>query len=202
MRQPRQGRAASRAPQVALTARRRVEVVRTYLELDDPSRFRKPAGTPVNARLRRLSPCPVDTYRRLYRDVGAMWFWHDRLDWSDEQLASYLARDDVSVWEITVDGTSAGYFELQRQEGASVEIVYFGLTPGFIGQGLGGHLLARAVEEAWAMGARRVWLHTCTLDSERALPNYKARGFREFRTQRLEVEIEGEQVVSERFLSD
>jgi hypothetical protein len=46
----------------------------------------------------------------------------------------------------------------------------------------------------------KVWLHTCTLDSERALPNYKARGFREFRTERLEVDIDGKQVVSERIL--
>lgn len=200
MRQSREGRAPSRAPQGALT--RRLEVVRTYLELDDPSRFRKPSREPSRARVGKLSPCPVETYRRLYRDVGEMWYWHDRLEWSDEQLADYLARDDVGVWEITVDGTSAGYFELQQQENDSVEIVYFGLTPGFLGQGLGGFLLGRAVEEAWAMGARRVWLHTCTLDSDRALPNYKARGFREFRTQRLEVEIDGREVVSERFLSD
>jgi GNAT superfamily N-acetyltransferase len=201
VRQSRQGRATSRAPQVALTPRR-VEVVRTYLELDDPSHLRRPARAPSNARLQKLSPCPVETYRRLYREVGALWFWHDRLEWSDDQLAEYLARDDVGVWEITVDGASAGYFELQRQESESVEIVYFGLTPGFMGQGLGAFLLARAVEEAWEMGGRRVWLHTCTLDSERALPNYKARGFREFRTQRLEVEIDGQEVVSERFLPD
>jgi GNAT superfamily N-acetyltransferase len=200
LRQSRQGRAASRAPQGALI--RRVEVVRTYLELDDPSRFRKPDRAPSNARVDKRSPCPVETYRRLYRDVGGMWYWHDRLEWSDAQLADHLARGDVGVWELTVDGASAGYFELQRQDNDSVEIVYFGLTPEFIGRGLGGFLLGRAVEEAWAMGARRVWLHTCTLDSERALPNYKARGFREFRTQRLEVEIDGRDVVSERVLSD
>ena len=34
-------------------------------------------------------------------------------------------------------------------------------------------------QEAFALGASRVWLHTCTLDSPRAIPNYKARGFRE-----------------------
>jgi len=202
VRQSRQGGAAPRAPQVALSGPRRVEVVRTYLELDDPAHFRTPARAPSNARVRKLSPCPVATYRRLYRDVVVLWYWHDRLAWSGEQLADYLARDDVGVWEIMVDEASAGYFELQLQDEQSVEIVYFGLTSAFIGQGLGGFLLARAVEEAWAMGARRVWLHTCTLDSERALPNYKARGFREFRTQRLEVEIDGPEVVSERFLSD
>ncbi len=69
-------------------------------------------------------------------------------------------------------------------------------------RGLGGFLLTHAVKEAWQVGGPRVWLHTCTLDSERALPNYKARGFREFKTQRIEVEIDGTQVVSERLLDD
>ena len=40
------------------------------------------------------------------------------------------------------------------------------------------------------MGAERVWLHTCTLDSPRALPNYKARGFREFKRETYQTEIE------------
>ena len=34
------------------------------------------------------------------------------------------------------------------------------------------------------LGATRVWLHTCTLDGEAALPNYLARGFTPFRTER------------------
>ena len=201
MRQPRQGRAPSRAPQVALTPRR-VEVVRTYLELDDPARLRPPAHAPAGASVARLAPCPVPVYRRLYRDVGARWFWHDRLEWTDERLTRYLADPSVGVWEIRAGADSAGYFELKRHDDGSVEIVYFGLTPAHFGRGLGGHALATAVREAWAMGATRVWLHTCTLDSERALPNYRARGFREYRTERLEVEIEGDAVVSERLLPD
>lgn len=101
-----------------------------------------------------------------------------------------------------MQGESAGYFELQRHDDDTVEIAYFGLTPQFIGKGLGGPLLTRAVDEAWKMNGKNVWLHTCTLDSDRALPNYKARGFREYRTERLEVEIEGNEVVGERLLQD
>ena len=39
------------------------------------------------------------------------------------------------------------------------------------------------------MGARRVWLHTCTLDHPNALANYQARGLRMFKqeTQIMEV---------------
>lgn len=101
-----------------------------------------------------------------------------------------------------MDGESAGYFELQRHDDGSVEIDYFGLIPKFIGRGLGGPMLTRAVQEAWGMRAKRVWLHTCTLDSPRALPGYKARGFREYKTERLEVDIEGSEVVGERLLED
>ena len=52
-----------------------------------------------------------------------------------------------------------------------------------MGRGIGKAMLTRAAEEAWALGASRVWLHTCTLDSPRALPNYQARGFEETRTE-------------------
>jgi hypothetical protein len=34
-----------------------------------------------------------------------------------------------------------------------------------------------------------VWLHTCTLDSPHALPNYLARGFREFRKEIYQADI-------------
>ena len=174
--------------------------MRTYLTLDDPAALR-PRTTPpaADARIERRSPCPVPLYRRLYREVGEQWYWHDRLDWSDAALAAHLASPDVGVWELMVRD-SAGYFELQKHDDDSVEIVYFGLTPPHIGRGFGGWMLTRAVEEGFAMGANRVWLHTCTLDSPRALPSYQARGFRPYRTQRLEVEIDGTSVVSERLL--
>jgi GNAT superfamily N-acetyltransferase len=177
-----------------------VEVVRTYLTLDDPAALR-PARAPArDVRIVRHAACPVADYRRLYKDVGEPWFWHDRLEWSDAELAEHLAKPTVAVRELMVGGESAGYYELQRQADGSVEIVYFGLTPAFIGRGLGGMLLTEAVREAFAMGGTRVWLHTCTLDSPNALPAYESRGFRAYRTQRLEVEIDGASVVSERLL--
>jgi GNAT superfamily N-acetyltransferase len=77
-------------------------------------------------------------------------------------------------------GTPAGYFELEKDKG-NVEIAYFGLLPQFIGQGIGGYLLTRAVEQAWQMSAERVWVHTYTLDHPNALSNYQARGFRIFK---------------------
>jgi GNAT superfamily N-acetyltransferase len=84
---------------------------------------------------------------------------------------------------MTYDDQTAGYFELRKCEDGSTEIAYFGLLPAFIGRGLGKHLLTSATEQAWADGAKRVWLHTCTLDDPSAMPNYLKRGFRPFRTE-------------------
>jgi GNAT superfamily N-acetyltransferase len=132
----------------------------------------------------RRENCSTEHYRRLYGDVGRAWHWRDRDSWNDEQLSALLASPDVAVWECLVGDDSAGFFELARQADSSVEIAYFGLIESFFGRGLGGAMLTRAAREAWAMGANRIWLHTCTLDSSRALPNYKARGFTEFKQER------------------
>jgi GNAT superfamily N-acetyltransferase len=163
-----------------------VEVIRIYLELREPEELRPAPVPPGNVRIEPRRPCTVQTYRRLYRAVGEPWHWRDRLAWSDEALQRHLDSPDVMIWELLVDDQSAGFFELRRSAPREVEIAYFGLVPQFIGRGLGGALLTRAAEEAWALGASRVWLHTCTLDSPHALPNYRARGFREYKTERYE----------------
>ena len=168
--------------------------------MKNPAELRGVSFSDPDARVELRSPCPLDTYRRLYKEVGQDWYWHSRLKWSDQQLAAHLENPAVTVYELMVGDESAGYFELKRHGDGSVEIEYFGLNPRFIGRKLGGAMLTRAVEEAWNLGASRVWLHTCTLDSEHALPNYKSRGFRAFKTERLEADIEGKEVLAERLL--
>ena len=171
-----------------------MEVVRTYLELNTPDALKRSAPFPPDARVVHRAPCSVADYRRLYQSVGAPWHWRDRLAWDDATLRAHLASPNIFVWELLVGEESAGYFELRRTDEHEIELAYFGLTSAFIGRGLGGALLTRAVEEAWRLGARRVWLHTCTLDSPHALPNYRARGFRDYRTERYEVDVESSPV--------
>ena len=96
---------------------------------------------------------------------------------------AYLSDPAVSLWVMTVGDAVAGYFELRREDEKSTEIVYFGLLPEFTGRGLGGFLLTEAVERAWASGARRVWLHTCSFDHPVAIQNYLDRGFIVFKTE-------------------
>ena len=161
-----------------------VEVVRTYLELRSPEQLRAVTSKDPSVRFARRDDIAVEHYRRLYRTVGAQWHWTDRNAWSDERLAAHLARGETSVWECLVGDSSAGFFELERHPADdSVEISYFGLVPEFIGRGLGKAMLTCAAQEAWASSPSRVWLHTCTLDSAQALPNYRARGFEPYRTE-------------------
>lgn len=170
-----------------------VVVRRTYLALRFPEQLRRAeAPAAADLRLERRRPIDVDEYRALYRAVGEPWHWRDRLAWSDERLAAWLAHEHVHVWVLSVAEEAAGYFELHRQQDGGVELVYFGLRPEYVGRRLGGLLLTRAAEEAWRLDARYVWLHTCSLDGPAALPNYLARGFVPFRTEEY-VAVTGEQ---------
>ena len=159
------------------------EVTRTYLEISTLRQLVWGQSTHSAATLDRIDPCTVAHWRALYRQIGAPWHWHDRDAWDDDTLTAHLARPDVRVYRVTADlgeawTDAAGFFELERHGDGSVEIAYLGLDPRLLGRRLGGWLVAQAVETAFAWGAVRVWLHTCTLDAPAALPNYLARGFR------------------------
>ena len=155
----------------------RVSVRRTHLELRRPEELRpgRPPAEPVQLLPRR--PISAADYLELYALVGELWLWRDRLAWTQEEPDRYLASPDVHVWSAHVQGVTAGYFELRQHADRAVELMYFGLAPPFIGRGLGGWLLTRAAQEAFALDASRILLNTCTLDAPQALPNYLARGF-------------------------
>lgn len=154
------------------------EIITYYLEMLDPSALR-PARSQAHPFEVRQAKVPYPALNRfLYTEVGAAYRWIERLRWRDEQWMAYLDRPQQQTWLGYVEGTPAGYFELEAQDAGNVELAYFGLLPPFIGQGIGGLLLTAAIEQAWSMGARRVWVHTCTLDHPAALKNYQARGFR------------------------
>ena len=158
-----------------------VQVIRTYLDMSSPDQLRPaPLPDPV-PRLERVGECPVSFFRYLCAEVGRAFHWTDRLGWDDPTIAAYLADPATSLWLLSWLGGPAGYFELRAPGDGAVEIAYFGLLPQYFGRGWGGHLLTRAVETAWGLGASSVWLHTCTLDHPAALPNYLRRGFRRVR---------------------
>ena len=146
-----------------------------YLQMLSPEELRPKALLPETQLVRFEIPLPA-LNRFFYHEVGQLWQWTDRLNWSEEEWRNWVERENVQTWMLHLRGTPAGYFELDDQDG-DVEIAYFGLLPQFLGKGLGGGFLTAAVEKAWEMGAGRVWVHTCSLDHPNALKNYQARGF-------------------------
>jgi GNAT superfamily N-acetyltransferase len=165
-----------------------IEVTRTYLEMRNPSELNRAKLDDTRIRIEEQPDCSIELFRFLYAEVGKNYHWIDRLPWTDDQIVEHLNKPENSIWLMIFDGETAGYFELRKCEDASVELAYFGLMPQYIGRGMGKHLLTCATEQAWALGANRVWLHTCTLDDPAALPNYLKRGFRPFKTEKYTVE--------------
>ena len=158
-----------------------VEITTYYLEMLNCAEYQPPRASKVAAELRRVETPLPELNRFLYATVGRDWDWADRLSWPRERWIEWLDRPQLETWIAWVGGTPAGYYELEQQPEQNVEIAYFGLLPQFAGQGLGGWLLGQAIERGWESGARRVWVHTCSLDHPHALANYLARGFKQYR---------------------
>lgn len=162
-------------------------LVTTYhLEMTTPTQLRS-AAPPIDpctvVRAEILTP---ELSRYFYTAVGGEWYWVMRLQWSYIDWQVMVSQPGFETWYGVFRGTPIGYFELLPHADRSVEIDSFGLLPCFIGRGFGGQLLTAAIERAWAKGAQRVTVHTCTLDSPHALHNYKARGFRQVSEETIE----------------
>lgn len=133
----------------------------------------------------------VETYRKLYSEVGGPWLWWLRRMMSDEALAKHLASNKVAVHLLRVEGEVAGFFELDAGYWPLVNLSYFGLLPRFIGKGLGRVFLDGAVDAVFTDPSplRGMSVNTCNADHPRALPNYLSAGFVEYRRVREEWDI-------------
>jgi GNAT superfamily N-acetyltransferase len=159
------------------------DVTIRYLEMTAPDDLQVKRSARNSAAFSRVHPPMPELNRFFYAAIGGQWFWLERRPWTLAQWTEWAERADLETWVLSVDGIPAGYCELLQHANGDVEIKYFGLLPAFVGRGLGAHLLTEAVTRAWARGASRVILDTCNLDHPRALGNYLARGFREYRSE-------------------
>lgn len=158
-------------------------LITTYLEMTHSSQF-NPAFTQSDAvRVERMNEVDLSFYRYLYQAVGEDYRWRDRLVMPKNELRGILESSKTHVFVLYVRGAPAGYVEL-NQDGQSTEIAYFGLRKEYHGRGLGKHLLSFGIQQAWELGSKRIWLHTCNLDGEYALANYRKRGFKSYMEER------------------
>ncbi|MBI1278701.1 MAG: GNAT family N-acetyltransferase [Anaerolineaceae bacterium] len=157
-------------------------LITTYLEMTSVGQFNSDYSNHPDIEIVELGRPDVAFYRFLYSEVGYIWHWRDRLIMSEDELRQTISKPEVSIHVPYVQGVPAGYVELDRQ-GDSTEVAYFGLRQGFMGIGLGKHLLSYGIHRAWVDGAKRLWVHTCNLDGPYALDNYIKRGFRVYKTE-------------------
>ncbi len=154
-----------------------LETTVTYLEMTSPPR--RPATPAPLGRLAvmRAERPTVSFYRYLYNTIGEAWHWSERRRLDDEALRAIIRHPEVWIYVLYAAGVPAGFAELDVRRAAEVELAYMGLTPEYVGRGLGAYLLDWAVAAAWSHKPKRVWVHTCTLDHPRALSLYQRAGF-------------------------
>ncbi|BDP41197.1 GNAT family N-acetyltransferase [Deinococcus aetherius] len=88
-------------------------------------------------------------YRALFR--AAEDGWSGRLDWTDAELRTHFARDDVRLVALRRGGRAVGFAELElNAEAARADLTYVAVHPADRGQGLGRVLLGLAAAEAAA----------------------------------------------------
>ncbi len=121
--------------------------------------------------------------------VGLPWKWNSRLKWGIEDWNSYFQNIDSHTYLVFNKKRLVGYFELELQNNRVVELKFFGLLPMYLNEKMGGHLLSLAIETAWNIGARRIWVHTCSNDHAAALNNYISRGFKLFKEMEEEEDV-------------
>ncbi|OFW44660.1 MAG: hypothetical protein A3J29_19290 [Acidobacteria bacterium RIFCSPLOWO2_12_FULL_67_14b] len=154
-------------------------VVVTFLDMTVPPDRYPPAPVEQALSIVALRSPPLHYYRYLMDRVGRQWNWVDALRRPDSELAAYLAHPDRDLRVLHAEGIPAGFFELFSKPDF-VEIAYFGLMPHMVGCGVGRWFLGEASRLAWAKGASRIGVKTCTGDDPAALALYREFGFRPF----------------------
>ena len=101
--------------------------------------------------------------------------------------------DGKKFWLIDWEFSGFNHFlldlaNLSRQNELSEEEDDFILEE-YFGKKLGGFLLTEAIKKSFSLNAKRVWVHTCSLDHKNALKNYLSRGMTVFKSEILKKEI-------------
>ncbi len=156
-------------------------VVTAFEMHEPPALLRRPGIEPdVPLQLERWNACAPDRYRLLYQRVGAPWLWWSRLALDDAALSAIIHDPAVELYAVTDRArVEIGMLELDFRVPGACEIAFFGLVPKASGQGYGKWLMRRALQRAWsgAEPVTKVWVHTCTLDDQRAAGFYQSQGF-------------------------
>jgi len=166
------------------------EISRKYLEIKSINYLKEVQKPSKNFSLSFTKLNDFQLNKFFYKQIGKKYYWIDRLIWTDQNWTNYVSDKNLSTYVLKNGEDLVGYYELifdeKRQE---AEIAYLGVLEEYFGKKLGGFLLSDAIKKSFFLGAKRVWVHTCSLDHRNAFKNYLSRGMKVFKSEILKREI-------------
>ena len=164
------------------------KVIRNYLEISSLEDLKESETLSEEHNIELVEPANFELNKFFYKNIGKKYYWNDRLQWSQEEWIKYVSDKKVKTYVLKKDKNFAGYFELiNHEDKKEVEIAYLGLLEEYQNKKLGSHLLSSAIKNSFLSRPKRVWVHTCSLDHQNALINYKARGMKIFKKETITV---------------
>ena len=122
-----------------------------------------------------------------YRQVGIDHFWRDRLIWSDQEWLKYVSNINLETWVLKKNQDLVGFYEQEYHPGNNeIELINMGILKEYRGMKLGSTLLKHSISVAFKKKTKRMWVHTCSLDHKFALQNYKSKGFKIFKEEKID----------------
>ena len=79
-----------------------------------------------------------------------------------------------------------GYYEIEKHENREFELINMGILSDYRSKGYGSLLLTHVLKNSFDSKAKKVWVHTCSLDHKFALSNYISRGFKVFKKEQID----------------
>ena len=165
-----------------------IEIYRSYLEIKKLDDLNETSRPNENCKIELVNPSNFQLNRFFYKQIGKKHRWIDRLSWNEQIWRNYIDNSRVSTYVIKEKSNLAGYFEqIYNEQNNEYEIAYFGILEEFRSKKYGSYLLSNAIKSKLKDGAKRVWVHTCSLDHENALKNYLARGMKVFKEEKIKI---------------
>lgn len=124
----------------------------------------------------------VGAYLHLYREIGRDYLWNYRPGQSREAIQRIIQSPNTRLYYLMDGENPIGMAECDISKHKDIEIVHFGLLPGYTDRGLGWAFLQQILFRLWQMQPDRVHLSSCGLDHPKAITFYEKAGFRVYRT--------------------
>jgi hypothetical protein len=161
------------------------EIFRNFLHIKSLQDLNYSKINEKNIFVKQEKDFDINLLKFLYREIGKDYYWKNRLVWSDKNWLDYVSQASYQLHILYKGKNLVGYYEILSDNCLNFEIAYFGIFKEFFGRKMGGYLLSYAIYNSFYQGAKKVWVHTCTLYHPNALKNYLARGMKLFNTEKI-----------------